>query len=186
MDTVCATLVLEPRPDTVTGTVMEVSNLRLPLLGVPTAIEVPAGRRAAIATDTPVVEMVAPLEVRVNVVLTGRSVTTTVTDEADTPATLATLLATVLVENVARLMVPSCSWVLTLFAARGGDGGRGLGGGGDGGRGLGGGGDGGGGRGGGLGGGRGGGLGGGGDGQVSDSGTGVQVLLIQQFQADTV
>ena len=142
---------LDPRPVTVTGTVIEVSNLRLPLLGVPTAMEVPAGRRVAIAADIPVVEMVEPLAVRVNVVLTGRSVSTTVTDEAGTPATPARLLATVLVEKVAGLMVPSCSLVLTLLAARGGDGGRGLGGGGLG-SGLGGGGLGGGGRGGGSGG----------------------------------
>ena len=123
VDTVCATLVLEPRPDTVTGTVTEASNFRRPLLlGVPTVVEVPPGKRLEIAAASPAVEIEVPLEVRVNVVLTGRSVTTTFTDEAATPATPATLPATALGENVARLMAPSCSVVLTLLAASGGGG----------------------------------------------------------------
>jgi hypothetical protein len=105
--TVCAELVLDPRPETVTGTATVASNLRRPLLGVPTAMAAPAGRRVDMAVATPAVEMVAPLDVRVNVVVTGRSVTTTVTDEAGTPVAAAMLLATALGAKVAGLMAPS-------------------------------------------------------------------------------
>jgi hypothetical protein len=107
-ETAWAVLVLLPRLDTVIGTVTKgtLSLRRLPT-SKPTAMEALLGRRFAAAAEIPVVEKVPALMARVNVVLTVRSLTTTVTNEEATPATPATLLATTLGENVAELMPPS-------------------------------------------------------------------------------